>query len=74
VNAIDAGKQVDIIYTNLSKAFDRVPHHILVKKLSSYGMTGSFLNWLKSYLSDRTFYVVMNGFDSVGRTISSGVP
>lgn len=73
-DAIDCGKQIDVIYTDFSKAFDRVPHHLLLSKLSAYGITGTLYNWLKSYLENRLFFVVVNGFQSGTYEASSGVP
>lgn len=73
-NAIDSGKQVDVIYTDFSRAFDRVPHNILLHKLSAYGITGSFLNWFKSYLDGRSFFVALNGYQSNSYEVTSGVP
>lgn len=73
-DAIDCGKQVDVIYTDFSKAFDRVPHHILLSKLSAYGITGTLYDWLKSYLENRSFFVAVNGFQSGTYRSSSGVP
>ncbi|CAH2092779.1 unnamed protein product [Euphydryas editha] len=72
--AIDSQKQVDVIYTDFKKAFDSVPHRILVKKLSCYGFSGPLLQWLSSYLHNRSFYVVMNGFSSLSSKITSGIP
>ncbi|XP_045456460.1 uncharacterized protein LOC123666411 [Melitaea cinxia] len=71
---IDSNKQVDALYTDFSKAFDKVPHQLMLKKLSAYGVVGSVLSWLESYLSGRIFYVVVNGFTSTQRDINSGVP
>lgn len=74
VVALDAGSQVDVIYTDFSKAFDRVPHKLLISKLSSYGVAGPMLGWCLSYLSNRSFYVVVNGYKSSSLKIRSGVP
>lgn len=74
VNAVDKNKQIDAIYTDFSKAFDSVPHEILVSKLRAYGFTGNFLEWINSYLNDRTFFVVVNGYQSNVYKIFSGVP
>ena len=35
---LDAGKQVDVIYTDFEKAFDKVPHHALINKLLANGL------------------------------------
>ena len=35
---VDAGNAVDIVYLDFSKAFDKVPHDILVSKLVKIGL------------------------------------
>lgn len=74
VSEIDDNKEVDVVYTDFSKAFDQVPHNILLQKLEAYGLAGSLLKWVESYLSDRTYFVVVNGFKSCTQRITSGVP
>jgi len=36
---LDSGKQIDVIYTDFEKAFYKVPHHRLISKLQSYGLS-----------------------------------
>ena len=71
---VDKNLQVDAIYTDFSKAFDKVSHTILVAKLSAYGITGYLLEWCKSYLKSRQSSVVLNGITTKPFTASSGVP
>lgn len=73
-DTIDSGQQADVIYTDFSKAFDKVSHSMLISKLHAYGIFGPLLDWLCSYLSDRHCYVVVNGYQSSLQEISSGVP
>ncbi len=58
---LDKGHQVDVIYTDLSKAFDKVPHADLLHKLECSGIHGTLLCWIDSYLSRRTQRVQING-------------
>ncbi len=62
------------IALDISKAFDRVWHAGLLHKLSSYGVTGPFLNIIKSFLSNRVIRVVLDGQSSVDYSINAGVP
>ena len=68
------GKEVDVIHLDLSKAFDRVQHHMLLNKLEQYGISGSLLQWFRSYLSDRYQRVALDGTLSDWLRVTSGVP
>ncbi|CAH2088805.1 unnamed protein product [Euphydryas editha] len=74
VQSIDSGEQYDVIYTDFTKAFDKVSHSLLTYKMSVYGIEGPLLAWFNSYLSDRSFSVVLNGSQSKEYPITSGVP
>ena len=71
---IDDRKQTDVILLDFSKAFDKVPHKRLLKKLHHYGIRGSVLTWIKSFLSDRKQSVVLEGSKSHSAAVESGVP
>ena len=71
---LDNKANADVIYLDFSKAFDKVDHEILLKKLQSFGITGNILNWLKSFLSNREQYVIVDGHKSIPEKVLSGVP
>ena len=60
--------------SDLSKDFATVDHHILISKLEHYGIRGTALRWLESYLSGRQQYVEFNGICSESCQIKCGVP
>ena len=68
------GGQVDAIYTDFSKAFDRVNHSILLLKLHRLGFPNTVLNWIASFLSNRTQRVLFRNQLSLRIDVSSGVP
>lgn len=72
--ALDSGDQVDSIYFDFKKAFDRVDYNILINKLESFGVTDPLLTWISSYLRDRTQVVKFNGIISKEILVTSGVP
>ena len=71
---VDNGHQVDVIYLDFSKAFDRVQHPVLLQKLSDLGIGGSLLRWIEYYLQERTSTVKISGVHSDSLPVSSGVP
>ena len=52
-SAIDQGKSFGAVLTDLSKAFDCLPHELLIAKLHAYGFSLSALRLVNSYLSNR---------------------
>src|SRR5699024_5614596 len=54
--------QVDVIYTDYAKAFDRVNHDILILKLSKLGFRQSTVGWLASFLTNRRQQVKIGNY------------
>lgn len=65
---------MDVLYTDFSKAFDRIDHCHLLKKLALFGLNKSVIQWFQSYLSNRSQFVVIGGGRSGQITPASGVP
>eukprot|EP00732_Lithocolla_globosa_P005234 Lithocolla_globosa_v1_NODE_5285_length_1268_cov_27.318219.p1 type:complete len:153 gc:universal NODE_5285_length_1268_cov_27.318219:880-422(-) len=62
------------VFIDLSKAFDTVNHDILSSKLEIYGIGGMALNLIRSYLTNRTQVVTIDGVSSDQMKITCGVP
>lgn len=73
-NALECKCQVDSIYTDFAKAFDRVDHSLLINKLKIVGFSDGLLSWLKSFLSNRKQKVKIGSYTSSEINVSSGVP
>lgn len=72
---VDQRKHVVLMLLDLSAAFDTINHKLLIKKLKkSYGLDGCIIKWIKSYLANRTFSVVVNGIRSESSRLEIGVP
>ena len=71
---LDGGDSLDIIFLDYQKAFDRVPHRRLIRKLHGYGIQGKLLNWIREFLSCRTQQVVVGNGQSSWSQVTSGVP
>ena len=71
---LDQGKTPIAIFLDLSKAFDTIDHKILINKLHHCGCRNTSLNWFKSYLTERSQYVIINDTMSKTLQITTGVP
>lgn len=72
--ALEDKQQVDVIYTDFQKAFDKVDHDILLRKLAQSGLSRAMLEFFASYLRSRSFVVRFNGNVSGKFEPNSGVP
>ena len=70
----DKSHSISIIYTDLKKAFDSVPHDLLLLKLRKLGINGKTLSWISDYLDQRTQRVYVGGKLSSSVIVESGVP
>ena len=63
-----------LLFLDLSAAIDTVNHQLLLNKLrQSYGIHGNVLDWISSYLSDRSFKVHVRTFKSKSYVLEIGV-
>ena len=53
MECLEQGGQMDVIYTDLEKAFDKIPHKRLISKLSSYWLNKELIEWITSFLINR---------------------
>ena len=72
--AMEEGVRMDSIFLDFSKAFDKVDHSILLKKVAAHGIKGKIGNWIREFLSNRKFTVIANGKMSEQEDVLSGVP
>ena len=61
---VGEGKAVDVVYLDVSKAFDTISHSILLGKLAARGLDRYILLWVRNWLEGRAQQVVVNGVKS----------
>ena len=71
---MEQGKNVDVIYLDFAKAFDKVDHGILLHKLRDMGIKGKIGVWIHSFLTNRYQLVAANRSKSSKSSVVSGVP
>ena len=73
-SALESSGESRVISLDISKAFDRVWHKGLLAKLPMFGLHHTLINWIGSFLSDRSIAVRVDGFLSNLHSINAGVP
>ena len=73
-SALDKKKQVDTIFTDFTKAFDKVCHNILFDKLTKLEFPNHLILWIHSYLNNRNQQVRYFSCLSSPQKVASGVP
>ena len=68
----DNGGKIYIIYLDMAKAFDRVPHQKLLFKLRYYGFWDPLLSWVADYLTNRRHCVAGNQLHRVSYRVLIG--
>ena len=73
---LDLGGQIDVLYTDLEKAFDKIPHKRLTSKLHSYGLNNGIIDWIEAFLTNRKQRVGLRIKQSYSKwaLVISGVP
>ena len=72
--ALERHNSVACVFFDLSKAFDSLPHSLVLASLAKVGVCGTLYSWFQSYLSGRQQQVVLNGVSSQPARVTSGVP
>lgn len=72
--AINNKSQIDVIYTDMEKAFDRVRHCVILNALSEMDVSSYLIYLIKSYLNSRSQYIEIKGCQSVMYKSTSGIP
>src|SRR6266516_3839200 len=73
MSMMDEGVPVDIIDLDFQKAFDKVPHGRLMKKVRNIGIGEMLGDWIENWLTNRKQRVVINGSSSDWAEVKSKV-
>ena len=72
--SLNSSRDTDVIYIDFSRAFDSIVISKLLFKLEQYGICGKLLNWISSFLTNRSQCVVLDHNYSTVCEVVSGVP
>ena len=74
ISELEQGKNVDVIYLDFSKAFDKVDFNIVLNKISNIGISGKVYEFIECFLTNRHQLVIVDGQKSNAVAVRSGVP
>jgi hypothetical protein len=72
--ALERGEEVDVVFLDFKKAFDKVSHKRLLDVTEFYGVNGKYSKWIKAFLSQRTQTVCLENESATPMDVESGVP
>ena len=73
-SALDKGHKTGAVFMDLSKAFDCLPHALLLAKLNAYGLSTAACELMSSYLNQRMQRVKISNCRSSWKMLNKGVP
>ena len=65
-SCIDKGLDIDVLYLDFAKVFDKVPHKRLLKKVQAHGVSGKVYSWIENWLM---LWTANNGSKSTAHTL-----
>ena len=74
IKGMEEGGNVDTVYLDFSKAFDKVDIGLLCHKMKNLGIHGNLAIWIYNFLTSRKQVVIANGAKSEESNVESGVP
>ena len=74
MSILEGGGEIGAVFFDLRKAFNSIPHEVLLDKLKGTGLSNPILAWITDYLTCREQKVVVNGKESQHTPVLSGVP
>ena len=74
VEELEKSNNIDVIYLDFAKVFDKVNNGILLNELKKIGINGKIAVWIHNFLSNRQHCVAVNGTTSSEGQVRSVVP
>ncbi|XP_055584685.1 uncharacterized protein LOC129737547 [Uranotaenia lowii] len=72
--SLNENRHIEVLSLDLAKAFDKVDRTTIINNLISWDVKGNMIQYIRSFLSNRSIQVQINGYRSSPRPIQTGVP